>query len=132
MKTPTAPSANIYPDLPVEDGQNYRLQKISEIEKTLITERDNRKDLYKRYNRWVNVTDGVDSTLMMGSVVIAGVAVAIPIAMPLQVLAIIGGSLGVGIKLIRRRLSTKSKKHYEIKTMAESKLNSIKNLISKR
>ena len=31
MKQPTAP---IYPDLPTEDGQNYRLQKISEIEKT--------------------------------------------------------------------------------------------------
>ena len=29
MKQPTAP---IYPDLPSEDGQNYRLQKISEIE----------------------------------------------------------------------------------------------------
>ena len=31
MKQATAPS---YPDLPSEDGQNYRLQKISEIEKT--------------------------------------------------------------------------------------------------
>ena len=31
MKQPTAPP--IYPELPTEDGQNYRLQKISEIEK---------------------------------------------------------------------------------------------------
>ena len=31
MKQPTAP---IYPELPSEDGQNYRLQKISEIKKT--------------------------------------------------------------------------------------------------
>ena len=36
MKQPTAP---IYPELPTEDGQNYRLQKISEIEKQLIKER---------------------------------------------------------------------------------------------
>ena len=36
MKPPSAP---LYPELPMEDGQNYRLQKISEIEKTLITER---------------------------------------------------------------------------------------------
>ena len=28
MKQPTAP---IYPELPSEDGQNYRFQKISEI-----------------------------------------------------------------------------------------------------
>ena len=40
MKQPTAP---LYPELPTEDGQNYRLQKISEIEKQLITERDTKK-----------------------------------------------------------------------------------------
>ena len=45
MKQPTAP--DLYPDLPSEDGQNYRLQKISEIEKTLINEKDIRKALYK-------------------------------------------------------------------------------------
>ena len=40
MKQPTAP---IYPELPSEDGQNYRMQKISEIEKQLIRDRDARK-----------------------------------------------------------------------------------------
>ena len=48
MKQPTAP---IYPDLPSEDGQNYRLQKKSEIEKQLIKERDVRKALYKKSRR---------------------------------------------------------------------------------
>ena len=36
MKQPTAP---LYPELPTEDGQNNRLQKISEIENQLKTER---------------------------------------------------------------------------------------------
>ena len=36
MKQPTAP---LYPELPTEDEQNYRLQNISEIEKQLITEK---------------------------------------------------------------------------------------------
>ena len=53
MKQATAPdlretSPNLYPELPVEDGQNYRLQKISETEKTLIAEREKRKALYKK------------------------------------------------------------------------------------
>ena len=48
MKQPTAP---LYPELSTEDGQTYRLQKISEIEKQLITERDARKALYKKYKR---------------------------------------------------------------------------------
>ena len=56
MKQPTAP---LYPELSTEDGQNYRLQKISEIEKQLITERDARKALYKKYKRGINTTDGV-------------------------------------------------------------------------
>ena len=129
MKQPSAP--NLYPELPVEDGQNYRLQKISEIEKTLITERDFRKGLYKKYKRWINITDGVDTTLISSSIIIAGIGIAAPILLPLEIVAAACGALGVCVKFIRRRLTTKSQKHYEIKTMAKSKLNTIKDLISK-
>ena len=129
MKQPTAP--NLYPELPVEDGQNYRLQKISEIEKTLINERNTRKALYKKYKRGINITDGVDTTLISASVVMAGIGLTVPIMFPLQIAAVACGSLGVCVKLVRRRLQTKTQKHYEIKTIADSKLNSIKNLISK-
>ena len=41
MKQPTAPP--IYPELPTEDGQNYRLQKISEVEKQSINKSERRK-----------------------------------------------------------------------------------------
>ena len=128
MKQPSAP---LYPELPVEDGQNYRLQKISEIEKILINERDVRKALYKKYKRGINITDGVDTSLISTSVILAGVGLAVPIMLPLEIAAIVCGSLGVCVKLVRRRLHVKVHKHYEIKTMAETKLNSIKDLISK-
>ena len=71
MKQPTAPP--IYPELQTEDGQNYRLQKISEIEIKLLKERDARKALYKKYKRGMNATDGVDTALISTSVVMAGV-----------------------------------------------------------
>lgn len=129
MKQATAP--NLYPELPAEDGQNYRLTKISEIEKTLINERDVRKTLYKKYKRIVNVTDGIDTVLISTSVVLAGVGVAVPIMLPLQIAAVVCGGLGACVKFIRRKLTSKAKKHYEIKSIAESKLNSIKDLISK-
>ena len=64
MKQPTAP---LYPELSTEDGQTYRLQKISEIEKQLITERDARKALYKKYKRGINTTDGVDTVFISAS-----------------------------------------------------------------
>ena len=128
MKQPSAP---LYPELPVEDGQNYRLQKISEIEKTLINERDARKTLYKKYKRGINITDGVDTGLISTSVILASVGLAVPIMLPIEICAVVSGGLGVCVKLIRRKMTSKAQKHYEIKTIADSKLNSIKGLISK-
>ena len=135
MKQPSAPNyseaPNIYPTLPTEDGQNYRLQKISEIEKTLINERDIRKSLNKKYKRGINITDGVDTTLISASVILASVSVAFPIIFPLEIIAAACGGLGVCIKIIRRKLMSKSKKHFNIQTIAETKLNSISDIISK-
>ena len=127
MKQPTAP---LYPELPTEDGQNYRLQKISEIEKQLITERDARKALYKQYKRGINITDGVDTALNFYSVIMAGVGLTVPVLLPIEIVAIVCGCMGVCVKLLRRKLMSKTQKHYEIKTLGESKLNSIKSLIS--
>ena len=129
MKQPTAP--NLYPELPIEDGQNYRLQKISEIERTLINERDMRKSLYKKYKRSINITDGVDTGLISASVILAGVGLTVPLMLPLEIIVIVCGCMGVCVKLVRRKLMSKTQKHYEIKTLGESKLNSIKDLISK-
>ena len=129
MKPPTAPP--IYPELPTEDGQNYRLQKISEIEKQLIKERDARKALYKKYKRGINITDGVDTTLISAGVIMAGVGLTVPLMLPLEIIAIVCGCMGVCVKLVRWKLMSKTQKHYEIKTLGESKLNSIKDLISK-
>ena len=57
MKSPTEP---IYPDLngSTDNGHNYRLQKISYVEKQLLVERGLRKTLYKNIN--------VESILQMG------------------------------------------------------------------
>ena len=129
MKQPTAPS--LYPELPVEDGQNYRLQKISEIEQTLIKERDTRQALYKKYKKGINLSDGIDTTLISGSIIIGGIGIAIPLLLPLEVGAAVVGITGICVKFIRRRLHIKAMKHYEIKTLAESKLNSVKDIVSK-
>ena len=61
----------------------------------------------------------------------AGVGLAVPVLLPLEITAIFCGCVGVCVKLVRRKLASKAQKYYEIKTLGESKLNSIKNLISK-
>ena len=60
----------------------------------------------------------------------AGVGLAAAIMLPLEIVATVCGCMGVCVKLLRRKLMTKTQKHYEIKTLGESKLNSIKSLIS--
>jgi hypothetical protein len=131
LEGPSVPEYNkLYPSLPVEDGQNYRLQKITEIENKLIKERNDRESLYKKYKRVVNITDGVDTAFLTGGIILGSVGFAIPLLLPLEISAIVLGVLGGGLNLIRRKLNFKVKKHYEIKTLADSKINSIHNLIS--
>ena len=126
------PSSPLYPELTkIPNIQNYRLQKISEIEKTLINERDDRKSLYKKYKRALNISDGVDTGLISASIILASLGIVIPIMIPMTISAAICGGLGMCIKLIRRKLITKTQKHSDIKSIAESKINSVKDIISK-
>ena len=61
----------------------------------------------------------------------AGIGLAVPAMLPLEIAAVVCGCMGACVKLVRRKLLSKAQKHYEIKTIGESKLNSVKNLISK-
>ena len=119
------------PVLPIEHEQNYRLQIISEIENKLIGEMDTRKALYKKYNRGINITDGVDTMLISTSVIMADVGLTMLIILPLEIASSVCGCMSVYVNLVRRQLSPKAQKHYEIKTLAATRLSSIKNLISK-
>ena len=101
MKQPTAP---LYPEMPSEDGQNYRLQRISEIQKQLITESDARKALYNKYKRGIDIADGVDIALISTSVIMLGVGLAVPVMLPLEIVAIVCGYMAVCVKLLRRKL----------------------------
>ena len=87
--------------------------------------------MYKKYKKGINTTDGVDTIFISASIIMAGVGLAVPALLPIEIVAIACGCMGVCIKLVRRKLMTKAQKHYEIKTLGESKLNFIKGLISK-
>ena len=80
------------------------MDRISEIEKQLITERDARKALYKKYKRGINITNGVDTAFISASVIMAGVGLAVPVMLPLEIVAIVCGCMGACVKLLRRKL----------------------------
>ena len=135
----------IYPDIasaPDEDGpqqsQIYRLKKIEEAEKFLRDEAEKRGKLAKQFKRRVIASTISDTSLItaitileVASVATLSTGVGAPISI---VLASAGLLLGLGSGVIHKTqkvFESKSKKHDKIKTLAESKLDSISNLVSK-
>jgi hypothetical protein len=128
---PTAPPNNDRPSM-------YRLQKISDIQQSLQSERDKRGDLSKKYHRSIKIISGFDDALVVTStgLGLAGVAfltgiVTAPVAVALETIAIGTGLFSVIGSVVNRKLQTKAEKHEKIKVLAEAKLNTISDHISK-
>ena len=129
-KLPTAP--------PIEDqGQGYRLQKISEIQAFLEKEVEERGKLSKKYFRAAKIVDSVDTVLitltigagaggigLLSTIVAAATVIAIGVALFTGLLSIIG-------KYNVKWSMSKAEKHEKIKTIASTKLNTISSHISK-
>ena len=95
-------------------------------------ENDARKALYKKYKMVINIKNhGVDTTLISTGFIMAGVGMTVPIMLSKEIMAIVCGTMGLSDKLMRRKLMSKAQKHYEIKTLADSKLNYFKIIIPK-
>ncbi len=133
----------IYPKLPsappiADGGQTYRLHKISEIQKTLEDERNKRSDLSKKYHKGVKVVNNIDTVLIAASMGlgVAGVGllstvVAAPIVLAMESIALGTGLLSIVGNQVNKNLGSKAEKHEKIKVLAEAKLNTISDHISK-
>jgi hypothetical protein len=128
--TPTAP--------PMGGGHTYRLQKIGEIQKQLETERDKRIELSKKYHRSVKIISNVDSALVVASMGLgaAGVGllstiIAAPIVIAMEATALGAGLLSIVGSQINKKLTCKAEKHEKVRVLAEAKLDTISDHISK-
>ena len=145
--TPSAPSVDgalssvdgaLYPELPATTpDQSYRLHEISKLKQHLEEESDTRGRLYKKYRRGVNALDGMNTALLtvsmgmtVGGVGLLSTVIAAPVVLGLETGALVCGVLGVTGKFVGRRLALKAKKHDEIRVLAESKLNTIRDHVS--
>ena len=145
LTTPSAPCVvemgALYPELPdpgAPPDQSYRLQEISRLRKNLEDEQESRAQLYKKYLRAVNILDGLDM-LAFAICLISGVAgvgplaiiVAAPVVIGLEIAAMVCGALGAFGKVVARRLTVKARKHDSLRVLAESKLNTISDHVSR-
>ena len=129
---PTLPSA------PSDTAQKYRLQKIDEIEAFFLKEIEEREKLAKKFRRIGNSILIVDTgliitTVISGSSSIAAISsgVAIPIGIVLTGTSLL---LSIATTVTRKSLNAirvKQKKHDQIVLLAQTKLESIQDIISK-
>ena len=85
-------------------GKIIVYKRFPKIEKQLIKERDARKALYKKYKRGINITDGVDTTLISAGVIMAGLGLTVPLMLPLEIIAIVCGCMNSIKDLISKAL----------------------------
>ena len=133
----------IYPKLPSapedpKDGHSYRLQKINDIQRSLEDERSKRESLSKKYHRCVKVINGIDTMLITSTMGlgIAGVGllstiIAAPAVLSLEGAALVSGFLSIIAKYANKKFNLKAEKHQKIQVLAEAKLNTISDHISK-
>ena len=131
--------SKIYPGLnpkASQETQAYRLQKLTEIEAYLLNEIEVRERIAKKLKRLNTVTCIVDTSLITSTVITGGISAAaissgvgFPIGIALSETSLI---LSLATAITQKSLkifTVKQEKHDSIKRLAQSKLDSIANII---
>ena len=130
----------IYPDLnptAPQEPQSYRLNKLSEIEAFFLDEIEVCEQIAKKMKRFNTITGIVDTGLITSTVITGGISIAAyasGVGLPVGI-ALSGTSLLLFLataitKKSFKILTVKQEKHNAIKLLAQSKLDSIANIIS--
>ena len=131
---------NMYPNLsatPLNDQQQFRLNKINEIKDYFVAEIKERELISKRLSKYIASFDYFDKSLIVLSVATGSISIASFATVIGAPAGIIGASCGFTfsitsgfVKKFLKTIRNKKKKHNKIVMLARSKLNSIKSKIS--
>ena len=137
--------SNIYPNLnaillneiPLNDQQHFRLNKINEIKDYFVAEIKERKLMSKGLSKYIAFCDYFDKSLIVLSATSGSVSIALFGTVTGTPLGIASASLRLTFSLftgvVKKLLKTtrnKKKKYNKIIMLARSKLNSIKSKVS--
>ena len=133
-------TSKIYPDLnptAPQEPQTYRLEKLTEIEAFFLDEIEVRERIAKKMKRFNTITGIVDTGLITSTVITGGISIAaFASGVGLSVDIVLSGtSLLLSLTTVITRKSSrtftvKQEKHDAIKLLAQSKLDSIADIIS--
>ena len=129
----------IYPDLnptAPREPQTYRLNKLGETEAYFLNEIEVREQIAKKMKRFNTITGIVDTGLITSTVITGGISIAafasgagLPVCIALSGTSLL---LSLAIVITQKSFKTftvKQEKHDAIKLLAQSKLDSIANII---
>ena len=132
---------NMYPNLtpsPLNDQQQFRLNKINEIKDYFIAEIKEKELMSKKLSKYIASFDYSDKSLIVLSVATGSIAIAsfaTVIRAPVGIMSAtcsLAFSITTGfVKKFLKTTRNKKKKHNKIVMLARSKLNSIESKISK-
>ena len=124
-------------DTPNLNNQQFRLNKISEIEDYFIAEIKERELMSKKLNKYISFLDYFDKPLIVLSVTSGGVsiesfamAIGAPIGITSASLSLAFSLCTLLVKKLLKATRNKKKKHNKIVMLARTKLNSIEGKIS--
>ena len=134
----------IYPPLddiasaPPDESQIYRLKKIEEIENFFNEEIKQRERLYKKFKRYSTAVRIVDHTLITTTVITGGgglaalcTGIGVPVSIALGSISICLSMTTVITRKTNKIYDAKIKKHDKIGVLAQTKLDSIHDTVSK-
>ena len=136
-ESPTAPDIELH-DMGNDQGHSYRLKVITDVQKFLETEINNRDAFSKKYFRVARIVSNIDSVLIgiticaegAGAVLLA-TGVGSPIALSLGIGGVATGAISLLGNITVKKTTIKAEKHLKIKTLANAKLDTIASHISK-
>ena len=142
---PTAPEydekethTTLYPILPTQPDNNFRMQKANEVLKYLSDEVSHYRLVAKKYRRTKTIINyasfsagGISGFLSAGGVAAAFTGIGVPAAIPIGFVASFFGLTAAGLTGFSKKLEPKLIKHCKIMTLALSKCDTVNRIMSK-
>ena len=120
----------IYPEAP-KDGNAFRLQQSCRVLENLEKEAKHYASVRKKYKRCLNVLSRISISTGTLSFCLSGSGVGLPLAASLGGLGLVCGVVSVIAGEAGKKVSQKVTKHEKTVSVCESKINSLKDRISK-
>ena len=125
-------------DMGNDQGHSYRLKVITDVQKFLENEINNRHAFSKKYFRVARIVSNIDSVLIgiticaegAGAVLLAS-GIGSPIALGLGIGGVATGAISLLGNIAVKKTTIKAEKHLKIKVAASAKLDTIASHISK-